>query len=70
MTEWLSGVNIPACQLMIGMGVPLHSMHEIVSLFKVPEGQQRANFDKDPQVCAKPPSTQLCCAVLCCELMC
>ena len=50
MTEWLSGVNIPACQLMIGMGVPLHSMHEIVSLFNVPEGQQRVNFDKDPQV--------------------
>lgn len=49
-TEWLSGVNIPACQVMIGMGVPLHSMHEIVSLYQVAEGQQRVNFDKDPQV--------------------
>jgi hypothetical protein len=55
-TEWLSGVNLPACQVMIGMGVPLHSIPEIVSLFKVPDGQQRVNFDKDPQVRALMPS--------------
>lgn len=35
-TEWLSGVNIPACQVMIGMGIPLHAMPEITALF--PDG--------------------------------
>ena len=28
-TEWISNVNIPACQLMIGMGVPLHHMPDL-----------------------------------------
>lgn len=35
-TEWLSGVNIPACQVMVGMGIPLHAMPEIAALF--PDG--------------------------------
>ncbi|KAL4859471.1 Acetyl-CoA carboxylase 1 [Chlorella vulgaris] len=28
-TEWISNVNIPACQLLIGMGVPLHAMPDL-----------------------------------------
>lgn len=32
-TEWISGVNIPSCQLMIGMGVGLHRMADIRRLF-------------------------------------
>ena len=33
MTEWISGVNIPSCQLMIGMGVHLDRMPDICRLF-------------------------------------
>lgn len=29
MTEWISNVNIPAAQLMIGMGVPLHQIPDL-----------------------------------------
>ena len=39
MTEWLSDVNIPACQLMIGMGIRLERMADIRCLFgKDPSG--------------------------------
>ena len=38
-TEWISGVNIPSCQLMIGMGIRLDRMADIRRLFgKDPEG--------------------------------
>ena len=54
MTEWISGVNIPSCQLMIGMGVPLHRLPDIRRLFgKDPWGTTTIDFDKDPQI---PPS--------------
>ncbi len=53
-TEWISGVNIPSCQLMIGMGVPLHRLPDIRRLFgKDPWGTTTIDFDKDPQI---PPS--------------
>ena len=32
-TEWLAGVNLPACQVMIGMALPLQAMPDIQSLF-------------------------------------
>ena len=39
MTEWISGVNIPSCQLMIGMGIRLSRMADIRRLFgRDPEG--------------------------------
>ncbi len=39
MTEWISGVNIPSCQLMIGMGIRLERMADIRRLFgQDPEG--------------------------------
>ncbi|EFN59405.1 hypothetical protein CHLNCDRAFT_56737 [Chlorella variabilis] len=28
-TEWISNVNIPACQLLVGMGVPLHAIPDL-----------------------------------------
>ena len=38
-TEWISGVNIPACQVMIGMGIRLERMPDIRRLFgKDPSG--------------------------------
>lgn len=33
MTEWISNVNIPAAQLMIGMGVPLHHIPDLRRLY-------------------------------------
>ena len=32
-TEWISGVNIPACQLLIAQGVPLHAIPDIRRLY-------------------------------------
>lgn len=32
-TEWISGVNIPAAQLLIGMGVPLWNIPDMRALF-------------------------------------
>lgn len=38
-TEWISGVNIPSCQVMIGMGIRLERMPDIRRLFgKDPRG--------------------------------
>lgn len=54
MTEWISGVNIPSCQLMIGMGVPLHRIPDIRRLFgKDPKGTAPIDFEEDAQI---PPS--------------
>ena len=51
MTEWISGVNIPSCQLMIGMGVPLHRIPDIRRLFgKDARGTGTIDFDNDPQI--------------------
>lgn len=36
-TEWLTGVNLPATQLLIAMGIPLHAMAHIRKLFCQPE---------------------------------
>jgi acetyl-CoA carboxylase/biotin carboxylase 1 len=33
-TEWISGVNIPSCQLMIGMGIPLWRIPDIRRMYK------------------------------------
>ncbi|CAL8465869.1 g5405 [Coccomyxa elongata] len=53
-TEWISGVNIPSCQLMIGMGVPLHRIPDIRRLFgKDPKGNAPIDFEADTQI---PPS--------------
>lgn len=50
-TEWISGVNIPSCQLMIGMGVPLHRIPDIRRLYGLdPNGDSKIDFDNDPQI--------------------
>lgn len=50
-TEWISGVNIPSCQLMIGMGVPLHRIPDIRRLYGLePNGDSPIDFDNDPQI--------------------
>lgn len=51
MTEWISNVNIPSCQLLIGMGVPLHRIPDIRRLFNQdPSGSSRIDFEEDSQV--------------------
>lgn len=51
MTEWISNVNIPACQLLIGMGVPLHRIPDIRRLFgKDPTGVSPIDFEADAQL--------------------
>ena len=50
MTEWISNVNIPSCQLMIGMGIPLHRIPDIRRLYGLePTETSTIDFDKDPQ---------------------
>lgn len=45
-TEWISGVNIPACQLLIAQGVPLHRIPDIRRLFNKPsEGTDEIDFE-------------------------
>lgn len=49
-TEWISGVNLPACQLLIGMGVPLHRIPDIRRLYgKEPSGMGPIDFETDKQ---------------------
>lgn len=61
MTEWISGVNIPSCQLMIGMGVPLHRIPDIRRLFgKDPKGTAPIDFEGDAQI---PPSGACLCSL-------
>lgn len=45
-TEWISGVNIPACQLLISQGVPLHAIPDLRRLFgKEVNGKDEINFE-------------------------
>lgn len=51
MTEWISLVNIPACQLMVGMGIPLYRISDIRRLFlRDPAGEDPIDFEDDPQM--------------------
>ena len=50
MTEWISGVNIPACQLLIGMGVPLHRIPDVRRMYnRDPAGSDTIDFDAEEQ---------------------
>ena len=50
-TEWISGVNIPSCQLLVGMGVPLHRIPDVRRMYgKDPAGVDAIDFEKDQQV--------------------
>jgi acetyl-CoA carboxylase/biotin carboxylase 1 len=46
-TEWITGVNIPACQLNVAMGIPLDRIPDIrVFCNEKPYGTSKINFDK------------------------
>lgn len=47
-TEMVSGVNIPATQLQIAMGLPLHAIRDIRKLWQQPDEQGVASFALDP----------------------
>ncbi|KAK9805253.1 hypothetical protein WJX72_008860 [[Myrmecia] bisecta] len=50
-TEMISGVNIPACQMLVGMNVPLHRIPDIRRLYgKDPQGRDEIDFEADPQI--------------------
>lgn len=50
-TEWISNVNIPSCQLLIGMGVPLHRIPDIRRLYGRDTNMATPiDFDEDPQI--------------------
>ncbi|GAA5920490.1 hypothetical protein JCM1841_003513 [Sporobolomyces salmonicolor] len=45
-TEMVSGVNLPAAQLQIAMGIPLHRIRDIRTLYgKSPHGRSAIDFD-------------------------
>lgn len=45
-TEMVSGVNLPAAQLQIAMGIPLHHIRDIRTLYgKSPHGRSEIDFD-------------------------
>ncbi|KAL8276908.1 hypothetical protein RQP46_010736 [Phenoliferia psychrophenolica] len=47
-TEMVSGVNLPAAQLQIAMGIPLHRIRDIRTLYgKSPHGETKIDFDFD-----------------------
>lgn len=53
-TEGITNVNLPACQVMVGMGIPLHRIPDIRSLFlQNPEETNSIDFEtslrKEPQ---------------------
>jgi hypothetical protein len=56
-TEWISNVNIPSCQLLIGMGVPLHRIPDIRRLYGCDSNTASSiDFDEDPQIEPSGPS--------------
>ncbi|OCB90590.1 acetyl CoA carboxylase [Sanghuangporus baumii] len=50
-TEMVTGVNLPAAQLQVAMGIPLHRIRDIRTLYGVaPHGTSEVDFDMvDPQ---------------------
>lgn len=50
-TEMISGVNLPAAQLMVGMGVPLYRIPDIRRLFgQDPSSAAAFDFETTPAV--------------------
>ena len=50
-TEMITGVNLPASQLQVAMGVPLHRISEVRKLYGVdPTGSDEIDFDNATQV--------------------
>lgn len=51
-TEWISNVNIPACQLLIGMGIPLSQIPDIRRLYgkDLADTTSPIDFELDRQI--------------------
>ena len=49
-TEWIANINIPACQVMIGMGIPLQSMADIRVLYGRQADSKAIDLEHEPQV--------------------
>mmetsp|Transcript_9843 Transcript_9843/g.16193 ORF Transcript_9843/g.16193 Transcript_9843/m.16193 type:complete len:2349 (-) Transcript_9843:1208-8254(-) len=53
-TEWISDVNLPATQLMVAMGIPLHRIPSIRRMYgEDPSGDSPIDFDTHPRRPAK-----------------
>ncbi|GMH43409.1 hypothetical protein BSKO_11331 [Bryopsis sp. KO-2023] len=49
-TEGVTGVNLPACQVMIGMGIPLGGIRDIRALYrKDPKSTDKIDFENETQ---------------------
>ena len=48
-TEWLANVNLPACQVMVGMGLPLTAMPDIRALYERQADAGAIDFEHDAQ---------------------
>lgn len=50
-TENILGINLPACQLQVAMGLPLHTIHDIRRLYgRNPDGRDTIDFDFSERV--------------------
>ena len=50
-SEMISQVNIPSCQVMVGMGVPLHRIPDVRRMFGLdPAADTAIDFEADAQI--------------------
>ena len=50
-TEMITGINLPAAQLMVAMGIPLHRMADIRKFYgKNQQGTSTIDYDNDEQI--------------------
>lgn len=53
-TEQITGINLPVCQVLIGAGVPLHRIPDIRRFYsRAPEGQDPIDFEKEVRMAVK-----------------
>ncbi|KAI0561153.1 acetyl-CoA carboxylase [Gracilaria domingensis] len=57
-TEWITGVNLPALQLHIGMGIPLRSVATIRKFLRLPDGPSCDDHVASPLAAMTTPSLQ------------
>ena len=53
-TEWITGCNLPAAQLRIGMGAPLWAMSDVAACYDAAEGAEASPIDFDAAECQPP----------------
>ena len=50
-TENILGINLPACQLQVAMGLPLHKIHDVRKIYgRHPDGKDTIDFDFSEKV--------------------